>query len=243
MSTTTYRYDATGDVRAELKLNYADVAITTNTTNQITIDLEGEEAAGTSVKYRFGRLEIKSPDRKALDILHRTRPRLTVRMSLPTTTALECASVASTIELEEVSREAQFDAVSSTVKASSVSAPLSIQGFKVKAELDAVSSPVQVNGAAAKVSIGDFSGALDAKGASITVDIARVHRGDLQVEGLKATCTIAVLPGVHVHTDFDGLASSFNSSLTPRGVPQEGAPVFRVKVGGKRTSLELNEVA
>ncbi|MDU6927464.1 MAG: hypothetical protein E6375_02370, partial [Dermabacter sp.] len=148
MSTTTYRYDATGDVRAELKLNYADVAITTNTTDQITIDLEGEEAAGTSVTYRFGRLVIKSPDRKALDIFHRKRPRLTVRISLPSTTALECESVASTIELEEVSREANFDAVSSTVKASSVSAPLSIQGLKVKAELDAVSSPVQVNGAA-----------------------------------------------------------------------------------------------
>ena len=240
MSTTTYRYDATGDVRAELKLNYADVAITTNTTDQITIDLEGEEAAGTSVTYRFGRLVIKSPDRKALDIFHRKRPRLTVRISLPSTTALECESVASTIELEEVSN---FDAVSSTVKASSVSAPLSIQGLKVKAELDAVSSPVQVNGAAAKVSIGDFSGALDAKGASINVDIARVHRGDLQVEGVKAACTVGVLPGVHVHTDFDGLASSFNSSLTPRGVPQEGAPVFRVKVGGTRTSLELTEVA
>ena len=230
-------------MRAELKLNYADVTITTSATNQITIELEGEEAETTRVKYHLGRLEIKSPDKKGFGILHRKRPRLTVRLSCPAGTALECTSVASSVRIEEIGREASFNAVSSTVSARTVTAPLEVKGLSVKVELDSVSSPVRVDGAAAKVQIGDFSGALAANGASIHGDIARVHRGEVTVAGLKASCTIGVMPSVHVHTDFDGLASTFNSNLTPRGVPKEGAPVFRVKVGGKQTSLELNEAA
>jgi DUF4097 and DUF4098 domain-containing protein YvlB len=230
---TSWEFDATGPVRADIDLPAGSVRVTAVKTETVRVNLTASGHAGerllaeTEVSFGDGTLRVHVPKRVSV----RGNSGLDLTVELPEGSSVKAMTASADVTFEGELGSVNGSTASGDVRAGRVSGDVELTTASGDVRLEEATGDVRVSTASGDANVGRAGGDIIAKTASGDVWIgeagqsatAKTASGDVRIDaiasGLADATTvsgdivIAVVPGVGVYIDISTLTGDVSSDL------------------------------